>query len=224
MGELFWNKIAGAILGTLLVLFGVAEVSHILYHSHAPDEPAYFVDVGDAGGAEEEDAVEAGPPDFGALLRNASVDAGARVANKCVACHVFEKGGGNRTGPALYGIMGNEAGEVAGFSYSNAMAAYDQAWLYQNMYDYLENPRGYLSGTAMNFAGLRKQEERINLIAYMRTLDDNPLPLPEPRSPEPAAPATEAPTAPATVDETGDAVEDAAEAVDQAASGNGEPS
>lgn len=181
MNGLFWNKVAGAVLATFLIILGVKELAHILYHTDKPEVPGFVVEVTE--GADTGPAIEEGPPDFGTLLRNASVEAGERVARKCVSCHEFQAGGANLTGPALYGVMGNLVAEHAGFNYSSAMQEYAQGgtrWLYQNMYDYLENPRAYVPGTAMSFAGLRKQDERINIIAYMRSLDDNPLPLPEP--------------------------------------------
>ncbi|MEQ8433822.1 MAG: hypothetical protein RIA71_06240 [Oceanicaulis sp.] len=73
--------------------------------------------------------------------------------------------------------------EVDGFNYSQAMRDYAQGgteWMYQNMNDYLASPRNYVPGTAMSFAGLRDQADRINIIAYMRSLSNDPEPLPEP--------------------------------------------
>lgn len=184
MGELFWNKVAGAVLAILLVVMGLRTLSGELFPNEAPETPAYPIDLSALeASSEPEEPVDEGPADLGLLLASADVSAGERVARRCVSCHSFEEGGANGTGPALYGVMGRDVAELDGFSYSSAMEEYAEGgteWMYQNMYDYLENPRGYVPGTAMSFAGLRQQEDRINVIAYMRAQDDNPPPLPEP--------------------------------------------
>lgn len=184
MGDLFWNKVAGAVLAILLVVMGLREISHIAFSGSAPETLGYPIDPalleGPAGGGGEEDT---GPVDFGALLATASVDAGERVARRCVACHTFDQGGSNGTGPNMWGVLGRAVASVSGFNYSSAMRDYGAdgtEWLYQNMYDYLAAPRRYVPGTSMAFAGLRSQEDRINLIAYMREMSGSPLPLPEP--------------------------------------------
>lgn len=183
MGDLFWNKIAGAVLAVLLVVMGLRTLGEELFHAEAPEEFGYPVDLAalDMAGGEEEE--EEGPVDFGLLLASADVSAGERVARRCASCHTFEQGGRNGTGPNLWGVMGADVASTEGFTYSTAMNEYAEGgteWMYQNMYDYLENPRQYVPGTAMSFAGLRDQEDRINIIAYMRSLDSDPIPLPEP--------------------------------------------
>lgn len=207
MDGLFLNKIIGAALAACLTVFGLNLLSEGLYHNEAPEELAYAVEIDDVGGPAP---VEEGPPDLGALLRDAVLSAGERVARKCVACHTFEAGAGNMTGPPLYDVMGREVAALD-FGYSGAMQEYAEGgtqWLFQNMYDYLENPRGYVPGTAMSFAGLRKREDRINVIAYMHSLSENPIPLPEPI----AVPAPED-----AGDATGDLLEEAIETIEEAA-------
>jgi cytochrome c len=186
MGELFWNKVAAAILSILLVIMGLRTLAEEVFHVEDQEGFAYPIDLASlegatAGAAEEPE--EEGPVDFGVLLASADLGAGERVARRCAACHTFEEGGANGTGPYLWGVMGRDVAEVDGFRYSSAMQEYAEGgteWMYQNMYDYLENPRGYVPGTAMSFAGLRDQEDRINIIAYMRSLGSSDLPLPEP--------------------------------------------
>ncbi len=187
MGELFWNKVAAAILSILLVIMGLGTLAEGIFHVDGPEEFAYPIDLAAlenaGGGAAEEEAEPEGPTDFGLLLANADISAGERVARRCTACHVFEEGGANGTGPALYGVIGRDVASVDGFRYSAAMQDYAEGgteWMYQNTYDYLENPRGYISGTAMSFAGLRDQEDRINIIAYMRSQGSSDVPLPDP--------------------------------------------
>ncbi len=178
MSELFWNKILGAALGTGLVLFGLNEMGHIAVHTEAPDELAYAIALETET---EAAAVDEGPLDLGMLLQNASVTAGeATFKAKCTACHNAAEGGPNGVGPALWGVYGRTAGAHAGYSYSSAMQAYAQPWVADNLYAYLERPQKYIDGTAMNFIGLRKQEERVNVIAYLNSLANTPEPLPAP--------------------------------------------
>jgi cytochrome c len=216
MGDLFWNKVAGAVLAILLIVMGLREIGDIAFDVRGPETLGFPVDPalleGPAGAAEE----ESGPVDFGALLATASVDAGERVARRCVACHTFDQGGANGTGPNMWGVLGRAVASVSGFNYSSAMREYGAdgtQWLYQNMYDYLEAPRRYVPGTSMAFAGLRSQEDRINLIAYMHAMGSSGLAFPEPLPEEPAiaeegetsqVAATETPDAPETATEAGD--------------------
>ncbi|MFW6412976.1 MAG: c-type cytochrome [Oceanicaulis sp.] len=193
MGDLFFNKVAGAILAIFLIVLGLQTLGHGLYDAESPETPAYPIDLSvlDAAGGGGE-AEEEGPVDFGLLLASADVSAGERVARRCASCHTFEEGGADGTGPHLWGVMGREVAEVSGFNYSQAMQDYASGgveWLYQNMYDYLESPRQYVPGTAMSFAGLRDQQDRINIIAYMRSLSNDPIALPEPLPAEETAAA-----------------------------------
>ncbi len=178
MSDLFWNKVLGGALGTGLVLFGLNEMGHIAVHTEAPEELAYAI----ALEAEPEVAiVDEGPLDLGLLLQTASVTAGAASFKaKCTACHNAAEGGPNGVGPALWGVYGRVAGEHAGFNYSSAMQAYAEPWGADNLNGYLERPQKFIDGTAMNFIGLRKQEERVNVIAYLNSLSSAPEALPAP--------------------------------------------
>ncbi|MGX6646681.1 c-type cytochrome [Maricaulaceae bacterium MS644] len=182
MGSLFFNKVAGALLAIFLVVLGLSTLAESLFHTEGPETPAYPVDLAALQPAAPEEE-ETGPPDFGVLLAGADISAGERVARRCASCHTFEEGGADGTGPHLWGVIGREVAEVDGFNYSQAMREYAQGgteWMYQNMNDYLASPRNYVPGTAMSFAGLRDQADRINIIAYMRSLSNDPEPLPEP--------------------------------------------
>ncbi len=190
MGSLFFNKVAGALLAIFLVVLGLSTLAESLFHTEGPETPAYPVDLAALQPAAPEEEEDTGPPDFGVLLAGADISAGERVARRCASCHTFEEGGADGTGPHLWGVIGRDVAEVDGFNYSQAMREYAEGgteWMYQNMYSYLESPRNYVPGTAMSFAGLRDQTDRINIIAYMRSLSNNPEPLPEPlESDEPA--------------------------------------
>ncbi|MEO1040176.1 MAG: cytochrome c family protein [Pseudomonadota bacterium] len=184
MGDLFWNKVAGALLALFLIVMGLQTVADMVYSDEAPETIAYPIDLSILEGSATTEAEEEGPVDFGLLLAAADLSAGERVVRRCVSCHTLGEGGADGTGPHMWGVMGRAVAAVDGFNYSSAMQDYSEdssvVWGYQNMYDYLENPRRYVPGTAMSFAGLRNQEDRINIIAFLRTLDRNPMALPDP--------------------------------------------
>jgi cytochrome c len=220
---MMFTKVSGVLLATLLVIFGLKEAAHIVYHPHELEEPAYPIEVPEevAGGAPVE---EAGPVDFGTLIPAADPAAGEAAARKCLACHTFNAGGPIITGPNLHDVLGRPAASVAGFSYSEAMRNFGSVWDYQTLYDYLENPRAYLPGTAMVFAGLPNEEERIAMIAYLRQINEAAAPpLPEPLAA--AAPADAAAAAAAdgeAASPEGETTGEAAGASDTAAAGASE--
>lgn len=180
MGSFLFNKILGAVLATFLFIFALNEIGAQLFHADRPETPGYAVEIPEEDAATLAEQVVEELPDFAIAIPAASVEAGAQVAKKCLSCHGFEKGGPAKTGPNLWGVLGREAGSHPDYQgrYSDAMQAYDQVWAYENMYAYLENPRSYIEGTAMNFAGLNKERDRLDIIAYLRSLDDDPYPLP----------------------------------------------
>lgn len=185
MGELFWNKIIGAVLATFLTVFALTEISHMLIHPHELEAPAYPIEVPeDATGG----AAEAAPVDVGLMLREASADSGENLAGTlCGSCHTFNEGGAESTGPNLYNVVGRVAGAHPGFGFSGAMTDFGEEWTYENLWAYLERPSGLVPGTAMTFAGLRREGQRADIIAYLATLSPDPAPFPEPLPDEPAA-------------------------------------
>lgn len=180
MGDLFWNKIAGVVIGTILAVMVIGILAETLFPEHeAGDEFAYPLDL-TALGAGSGPAAEEPEIDLGTLLANASAEAGERIARRCVSCHTFEQGGANGTGPNLWGVVGAPKATHAGFNYSAALAAMDGVWSYENLDAFIENPRGYVPGTNMSFAGLRSETDRADLLAYLQTLSTDPVPFPEP--------------------------------------------
>ncbi len=188
MGELFWNKIAGAVLASLLVIFVLNEAGHIVFHPHELEDDAYPWEVEEASGTDGE---EEAAPDLGTLLAAASASSGERVSRQCVSCHTFEQGAPNGQGPNLWGVVGRAPGSVPGFAYSAAMSGTSEPWTFEHLFQYLENPRREMPGTNMTFAGIRAPEARADLLAYLQTLAATPAPFPEPAPVEEAAPEGE---------------------------------
>lgn len=118
---------------------------------------------------------------IGKIMAAADVEKGKAIFNKCAICHTSGKGEANKVGPNLWEIVGAVAARHADFQYSSGMSkrgADGKTWSYEELYRYLYSPKSYVPGTKMAFAGLKKDEERANLIAYLRTFSDKPLPLP----------------------------------------------
>jgi cytochrome c len=191
------NKILGAVLGTLLITLALNIFSGAIFSPKKPEKPGYDISVSEqpatGGGA----AAPAAEEPIEQLLAKASPEKGASVAKKCLACHDFAKGGPNKVGPNLYGIVNRDRASHEGFSYSAPMKAKGGKWTVQDLYTYLDNPRAFVPGTSMAFAGISKGSDRADLIAYLNTLADNPAPLPTaPASDQGRAPKGEQNNAP----------------------------
>ena len=199
--QLLWNKIFGGLLGAVLLLLIVRQGAEMLFAPVPVKTPGYAIAVAttDAGATAE---VADTPPDWGTELAKADVAAGAAVSQKCASCHNFANGGPNQTGPNLWGVLGRKPGSHAGFAYSQGMTDFggkQAAWDYQHVYEFLSGPAAYINGTKMSFVGLKKREDRINLIAWLRQQNSSPPPIPAP-NPAAAAPAAAAAPPAATAD------------------------
>jgi cytochrome c len=172
------NKVLGALLGTCLVLLALNITAGAIFSPEKPAKPGYAIAVTEHGAGAPEAAKEPDQP-IETLLASASVEKGQATAKQCGACHTFEKGGPNRVGPNLYGVVGEKRGEGRGFNFSAAMKSKGGTWTYDELNKFLANPRGYIPGTNMTFAGLSRASQRADVIAYLRTLADNPQPLPK---------------------------------------------
>ena len=173
-----WNKIFGAVLlaGLIAMLTGFA--AEVLVHPKELEQNAYVVAVPQGQGAATTAAAPSGPAEIGPLLASADPAAGQAAAKACAACHSFDKGGPNKVGPNLYGIIGAPKGHIQGFAYSEGLIKTGGQWDYASMNKFLYSPKEYAPGTKMTYAGLKKDQERANIIAYLRSLSDNPAPLP----------------------------------------------
>ena len=196
------NKIAAAVLLAGLIAMVLGKVTGLLYdgveHHGDGHEVArgYEIEVVEGAGETTGAAEDTGPAyaDIRPLLANADVAAGEDYfKKKCTTCHVGEKGGANKTGPALWNIVNRPIASKADFNYSSAMKdfANGQKWDYEHLNGFLYNPKKYIKGTIMAYAGTKKDSQRADLVAYLRTLNDAPPALPPAAAPEAPAEAAE---------------------------------
>lgn len=182
------NKIAGGFLLAALIIIGINHLGDALVHPEALAKNAYVVQGVQTASATTPAAaapVDAGPS-FDVLMASASVTRGEAVFKKCSTCHTAEKGGKTKVGPDLYNTVGHKVGGHEGFSYSDAIAKHGGTWTFDLLDKWLTSPREFAPGTKMTFAGLSKTEDRANVIAYLNSMTDKPLPLPKAPAAEPA--------------------------------------
>lgn len=166
-----FTKIIGGFCGALLIYLLGAWVADALYntgggHGGEHAKQGYMIEVEGDDGAEAEEVVEVA---FADLLAAADVDKGAKVFGKCKACHKLEEGA-NATGPYLFGVVDRPVQGVDGFGYSGSLISVADVWTTDNLNAFLEKPKAFAPGTSMSFAGLKKPQDRANLIAYLATI------------------------------------------------------
>ena len=176
------NKIVAAALTALLLVFGLPQLTKAIlgggHHGGKAEELhlAYCcVELETASAAAAEEA----PPDLATLLASASASAGERRAALCMSCHTFEEGGANGAGPNLWDIVDRPVGGHAGFGYTSALREFGGAWTYERLDEYIRNSQEYIPGTAM-VQRLARDDQRADILAYLQTLSDSPVPFPEP--------------------------------------------
>lgn len=200
MSDLRNNSIIGAALASVLGVMGVGVLADSIIHPNYPETPGYLPEVAlDNGGGP---AAPVGPPDFGRLFADETqlaelIARGERVVAQCRSCHTFEAGGANGIGPNLHDVFGRAVASHTGYEYSEAMGGHGGAWDYLALNDFLASPASNVRGTKMAFAGLRNDQDRVGMIAYLRSISPNSLPLPAPLPEVPAEQTAEGETAPA---------------------------
>lgn len=211
---LLGNKIAGAILAALLLVFGLPQLTAAIFggghHGGGHAEELHLAYGGDieletsSGGGEEEPEM-----DLGTMMAEASASSGERRAALCKSCHTFEEGGANGTGPNLWNIVGRPVASVSGFNYSSALQDYAGVWSYERLDCYLKNSQECVPGTSM-VQRFPRDMQRAELLVYLGSLSDNPVAPPAPI--QAAAEETESALEEAAGEVAG-AIEDAAETV-----------
>lgn len=169
------NKIIAAVLVTVLIVFGIGKISDIIFHVEAPNVPGYKVEVQLASSSSTTSESQI---DIAALLSMGDIAHGAKVFKKCAACHSIKKGGGNKIGPKLWGIMFRPAASITDYKYSKALSEYKKEWNWEEMNGFLIKPSKWIKGNKMGFAGLKKEKDRASVILYLNQNSDEPKELP----------------------------------------------
>ncbi|MCJ2122986.1 c-type cytochrome [Methylobacterium sp. J-077] len=170
------NKVLGAVLGALLFAAGSGFVAELIYHPRPAGKAGY--DLPEPEPQTAAAAPEAKVEPIAVRLAGANAEKGEAGTKACHACHNFEKGGPNKVGPDLYGVVERPKGAHPGFEYSAALKGKGGAWTYDDLDAFLTSPKAYAPGTKMAFAGIASPQERANVIAYLRSNADSPKPLP----------------------------------------------
>lgn len=181
MESLEFNKIAGALLGALLFAVGLNLLSEAIFAPTMPAKPGFKVAVAEANAPAAGPAKEAPVAPIGERMKATTAEAGAKVFGQCKACHNAAEGGPAQVGPNLWNVVGGPAAHMQGFAYSEGMQAHAKTgakWTYEDLDKFLANPKGYIPGTKMGFAGLAKPEDRAAVIDYLRAQSKDPQPMP----------------------------------------------
>ena len=181
MSGLEVNKILASIILAVLIVTLIGHFGDLVIDIDHDEkkETAYKIDVPeDSTGVGVVEKKEEVIEPISILLASASLDNGEKLFKKCATCHNYEKGSANKVGPHLWNIINRPKANVEGFAYSKALAEYGGEWGYEELAEFLYKPKKYIKGTKMNFAGLKKVEDRADLVYFLREQSDNPAPLP----------------------------------------------
>lgn len=176
MNSFEFNKIFAAVLVAAIVAMLGGFISKKLIHPHDLETDAVSIEGGPVASAGP--AAAAMPEPILHLIATADVAQGEKLSKACAACHAFEKGGPNKVGPGLWGVVNAQKGHHAGFAYSEALIAKGGAWSYDSLNKFLWKPKAYIDGTKMSYIGMKKPEDRAAIIAWLRTLADSPAGFP----------------------------------------------
>ena len=173
------NKIIVSIVIAIILVFGINKVTDVIFYVEKPENSAYKITtITTASTTTAETSTEnLESGNIMALFASTSAAEGKKVFKKCAACHSITEGGANKIGPALWGVLGRPAGSIPDYKYSKAMAAHGKDWSFEEMNGFLIKPKGWIKGTKMSFAGLKKAKERAAVILYMNENTNSPLPL-----------------------------------------------
>jgi len=174
------NKIIVSIVFAVILITGINKIADLIYYVKKPEKSAYQVEgltTLASTDSSETSSENSADENIMALFASASAADGAKIFSKCKACHSIAKGGSNKIGPALWGVLGRKAGSLSDYKYSKAMTGFGKSWSFEEMNGFLTKPKEWVKGTKMSYAGLKNAKERAALILYMNENTDNPIPL-----------------------------------------------
>ncbi|MSP05358.1 MAG: cytochrome c family protein [Acetobacteraceae bacterium] len=173
------NKGVAAILVAGIAFFVTGTIGDMLVKAHKPREPAIKIEIAAPAGTGAPAAAPAAPTPIGPLMASADATAGETIAKRqCLSCHTFTEGGKNGVGPNLYNVLGSAHAAAGGFNFSNALKGKPGNWTFEEMNAWLQKPTAFVPGTRMAFAGINSEKQRADVLAYLRSLSKNPVPLP----------------------------------------------
>jgi cytochrome c len=174
------NKIIAAIILTIVIVLSINKLADVVYNVKVPEDATYKVakatETKEISKDDNEKAKNGN--DIKVFLDLGSIDHGKTVVKKCIGCHSVSKGGDNKIGPALWGVMGRKVGSVNDYKYSRAMSGFGKNWDFEVMNNFLIKPKDYIKRNKMAFAGISKEKDRASVILYLNEQGDSPLPLP----------------------------------------------
>jgi cytochrome c len=173
------NKIALAVLGALLLTMALGIFTNAVFAPRHLAKPGWDLPA-PAGGevAAAPEKPEADPP-LPPLLAKADPKKGENFTKPCQACHDFSKDGKAKVGPPLWGVVGRKVASVPGFSYSDELKGMGGEWTYDRLFQFIKAPQAMEPGTKMTFPGDKDAQHRADILAYLQTLSDNPVPFPK---------------------------------------------
>tara|TARA_Y100000590_G_scaffold267959_1_gene300916 strand:- start:198 stop:719 length:522 start_codon:yes stop_codon:yes gene_type:complete len=169
------TKIIVSIALAVILIVGINKIADTIYEVEKPEKSAYQITVASQTEESGDSASSDKSGDIMALLASANASEGEKVFKKCASCHSISKGGKNKIGPALWGVIGRQVGTVAEYKYSKSLIAYGKKWSFEEMNGFLIKPKEWIPGTKMAFAGLKNEKDRASLILYMNSQSDQPL-------------------------------------------------
>jgi len=189
------NRVALSALGSVLFVMLLVAFSNLVISPQTPAVPGFALPTGAATAPATAPAAQPQTP-LPVLLSKADPKKGAQVAKICETCHNFQEGKGAKIGPDLWGVVGRPVASVAGFAYSDSIKKIGGDWTYEKLNRWIEDPKAMAADTKMTFPGEKDPERRAEVLAYLRTLSDKPVPFPKPTAAAAAAPAAAAAAAP----------------------------
>ena len=174
------NKIIVSVVFAIILVLGINKIADVIFYVEKPEKSAYQVSSMTSVAStstSQASSENSGSENIMALFASVNAADGEKVFKKCAACHSIAKGGKNKIGPALWGVLGRKAGSVSDYKYSKALTAHGKSWSFEEMNGFLLKPKEWIKGTKMSFAGLKNAKERAAVILYMNQNTDSPLPI-----------------------------------------------